>query len=95
MRNILTFILVNFNINMIKFLKLDLLKKPYVIAVLVALVTYLLMFLDCKVSNKERSTATYCKNITYVSGLSAGIAYLFSMDDISLDMEIDTRPPSF
>lgn len=81
---------------MIKFLKLDLLKNPIVIAVVVALVTYVLMYLDCKVSSKERSTATYCKNITYVSGLCAGIAYLFSMDNLSLDgMEIDTRPPTF
>jgi len=78
---------------MIKFLKLDLLKKPYVIAILVALVTYLLMFLDCKVSNKERSTMTYCKNITYVSGLCGGLAYFFSLDDLTLD--IDTKPPGF
>ena len=75
---------------------LDLLKNPFVVATLAALITYGLMFLDCKISNERKNTMTYCKNVSLVSILVGGAVFLTNggLDKLSKP-EIDVGEPGF
>ena len=75
---------------------LELLRNPFVSATLAAIITYALMYLDCKISNENKNTMTYCKNISLVSGL-VGVAVFLStggLDKLSKP-EIDVGEPGF
>ena len=75
---------------------LDLLKNPFVCATLAALITYGLMYLDCKISNERKNTMTYCKNVSLVSSLVGGAVFLSTggLDKLSKP-EIDVGEPGF
>ena len=73
---------------------LEYLSNPYVIAVLSGILTYILMYLDCKISKSKRSTLTYCKNISYVSLLTGILVYILNNEELRFDA-IDTQPPDF
>ena len=73
---------------------LDHILNPYVISVLSGILTYILMYIDCKVSKSKRSTSTYCKNIAYVSLLSGLLVYFLNKEELRFD-SIDTQPPNF
>lgn len=72
---------------------------PAVLALVAAILTFLVMRMDCSTNQKQRCVSSYCKNIAWVSGLVGGVAYLLThfaaTETIDLSLEGLAIEPDF
>jgi len=75
---------------------MDMLQNPFLVAGFAGVITYILMYADCKISRNDKTTATYCKNILLVASLVGATVFLTTggLSKIS-KIDIDTGDPGF